>query len=81
MVGAIRDITWVAARISIDARSATASRPVNSIPVRKGAAARAGRPDVGDDAEAPIPMAHHRLELEVYGSHGMQAWRYDACSA
>src|SRR5690606_12651151 len=34
---------------------------------------------VGDDATPKIPMAQvigH--EIEIYGSHGMQAWRYDA---
>ena len=34
---------------------------------------------LGDDADARIPMAQvigH--ELELYGSHGMQAWRYGA---
>ena len=37
---------------------------------------------LGDDATPQIPMAQvigH--ELEIYGSHGMQAWRYDAMLA
>ena len=37
---------------------------------------------LGDHADASVPMsriiAH---ELEIYGSHGMQAWRYDAMLA
>ena len=32
---------------------------------------------VGDDLAPPIPMWRlHALEIELYGSHGMQAWRY-----
>ena len=32
---------------------------------------------IGDDARPVIPMWRlHAQEIELYGSHGMQAWRY-----
>ena len=37
---------------------------------------------LGDQATPQIPMAQViSRELEIYGSHGMQAWRYEAMLA
>jgi alcohol dehydrogenase len=37
---------------------------------------------LGDQSTPRIPMAQVvSYELEIYGSHGMQAWRYDAMLA
>ena len=37
---------------------------------------------LGDQSTPHIPMAQVIAhELEIYGSHGMQAWRYDAILA
>ena len=34
---------------------------------------------LGDHVNTPVPMAKViAYELEIYGSHGMQAWRYPA---
>lgn len=78
-VEAVREITGAGAHVSIDALG----HPVtcfNSIANlrRRGRHVQVGLM-LADHATPQIPMAQvigH--ELEIYGSHGMQAWRYDA---
>ncbi len=78
-VEAVREITGGGAHVSIDALG----HPVtcfNSIANlrRRGRHVQVGLM-LADHATPQIPMAQvigH--ELEIYGSHGMQAWRYDA---
>ena len=78
VVGAIRDLTGGGAHLSIDAlgHRVTARNSILGLK-RRGRHVQVGLM-LGDDTEAPIPMARIiGWELEVYGSHGMQAWRYD----
>ncbi len=78
VVGAIRDITGGGVHLSIDAlgHRVTARNSILGLK-RRGRHVQVGLM-LGDDTEAPIPMARIiGWELEVYGSHGMQAWRYD----
>lgn len=77
VVGAIRDITGGGAHLSIDAlgHRITAKNSILGLK-RRGRHVQVGLM-LGDDTEAPMPMARIiGWELEVYGSHGMQAWRY-----
>ncbi|TPW33461.1 zinc-dependent alcohol dehydrogenase family protein [Martelella alba] len=78
-VEAIRDITRGGAHVSIDALGSPATC-FNSIQNlrRRGRHVQVGLM-LGAQSTPKIPMAQvigH--ELEIYGSHGMQAWRYDA---
>lgn len=78
VAGAIRDLTGGGAHLSIDAlgHRITARNSILGLK-RRGRHVQVGL-ILGDDVEAPIPMARIiGWELEVYGSHGMQAWRYD----
>jgi alcohol dehydrogenase len=78
VVEAVREITGGGAHVSLDALGHTATC-VNSIRNlrRRGRHVQVGLMLAADAAPA-IPMgqviAH---ELEIYGSHGMQAWRYE----
>ena len=78
-VEAVREITGGGAHVSIDALG----HPVtcfNSIANlrRRGRHVQVGLM-LADHATPQIPMAQViGQELEIYGSHGMQAWRYDA---
>lgn len=79
VAGAVREITKGGAHASIDALGS----PVTCFNSIKNLRRRGRHVQVGLmlDAHATpqIPMAQvigH--ELEIYGSHGMQAWRYDA---
>ena len=78
-VEAVREITGAGAHVSIDALG----HPVtcfNSIANlrRRGRHVQVGLM-LADHATPQIPMAQViGQELEIYGSHGMQAWRYDA---
>ncbi|MXN51322.1 alcohol dehydrogenase catalytic domain-containing protein [Shinella sp. AETb1-6] len=79
---AVRDITGGGAHASVDALGS----PVTCFNSIKNLRRRGRHVQVGlmlaDHAAPQIPMAQvigH--ELEIYGSHGMQAWRYDAMLA
>ncbi len=78
-VEAIREITKGGAHVSIDALGspATCFNSISNLR-RRGRHVQVGLM-LGEHATPRIPMAQvigH--ELEIYGSHGMQAWRYDA---
>lgn len=79
---AVREVTGGGAQVSIDALGS----PVTCFNSIKNLRRRGRHVQVGlmlaDHATPQIPMAQvigH--ELEIYGSHGMQAWRYDAMLA
>ena len=79
---AVREITGGGAHASVDALGS----PVTCFNSIKNLRRRGRHVQVGlmlaDHATPAIPMAQvigH--ELEIYGSHGMQAWRYDAMLA
>ena len=82
VVEAVREITSGGAHVSIDALGHT-STCFNSIQNlrRRGRHIQVGLM-LGDQSMPRIPMAQVvSHELEIYGSHGMQAWRYDAMLA
>ena len=76
---AVKEITKGGAHVSIDAlgNSATCVNSIRNLR-RRGRHVQVGLM-LAEHATPAIPMglvlAH---ELEIYGSHGMQAWRYDA---
>jgi alcohol dehydrogenase len=79
VVAAVRDITAGGAHVSIDAlgHPTTCYNSISCLR-RRGRHVQVGLM-LGDHANPAIPMSRvigH--ELEIYGSHGMQAWRYDA---
>ena len=79
---AVREITKGGAHVSIDAlgHPVTCFNSIKNLR-RRGRHVQVGLM-VGEYATPQIPMAQvigH--ELEIYGSHGMQAWRYDAMLA
>ncbi|MBA3040355.1 MAG: zinc-dependent alcohol dehydrogenase family protein [Alphaproteobacteria bacterium] len=79
VAAAVRDITKGGAHASIDALGSpvTCFNSIKNLR-RRGRHVQVGLM-LGDHATPQIPMAQvigH--ELEIYGSHGMQAWRYDA---
>ncbi|WLE00992.1 zinc-dependent alcohol dehydrogenase family protein (plasmid) [Agrobacterium leguminum] len=81
-VEAVRDITKGGAHVSIDAlgNPMTCHNSIKNLR-RRGRHVQVGLM-LGEHATPKIPMAQvigH--ELEIYGSHGMQAWRYDAMLA
>ena len=76
---AVREITKGGAHVSIDAlgHPATCFNSIRNLR-RRGRHVQVGLM-LGEHATPSVPMAQvigH--ELEIYGSHGMQAWRYDA---
>ena len=76
---AVRDITGGGAHLSLDAlgSSITCSNSIRNLR-RRGRHVQVGLM-LGDHSTPRIPMAQVIAhELEIYGSHGMQAWRYDA---
>ncbi len=82
VVEAVRDITKGGAHVSIDAlgHPTTCFNSIKNLR-RRGRHVQVGLM-LGEHATPQIPMAQvigH--ELEIYGSHGMQAWRYDAMLA
>lgn len=79
VVEAVREITKGGAHVSIDAlgHPTTCFNSIQNLR-RRGRHVQVGLM-LGEQATPRIPMARvigH--ELEIYGSHGMQAWRYDA---
>jgi alcohol dehydrogenase len=82
VVEAVRDITGGGAHVSMDAlgHQSTCFNSIQNLR-RRGRHVQVGL-IVGDQGLARIPMARVIAhELEIYGSHGMQAWRYDAILA
>ena len=78
VVEAVREITGGGAHVSIDALGSPETC-FNSIANlrRRGRHVQVGLM-LGEDARAQIPMAQVIAEeLQIIGSHGMQAWRYD----
>ena len=76
---AVRDLTGGGAHVSVDAlgHAVTSYNSIRNLR-RRGRHVQIGLM-TGDDANARIPMAQViSHELEIYGSHGMQAWRYGA---
>jgi alcohol dehydrogenase len=79
VVGAVQEITQGGAHVSIDALGSPATC-FNSIKNlrRRGRHVQIGLM-LGEHSTPRIPMAHViAYELEIHGSHGMQAWRYEA---
>ena len=79
---AVREITSGGAHVSIDAlgHRVTSFNSIRNLR-RRGRHVQVGLM-LSDDAAPPVPMAQIiSHELEIYGSHGMQAWRYDAMLA
>lgn len=79
---AVRDATGGGAHVSVDAlgHPQTCCNSISNLR-RRGRHVQVGLM-LADHAMPQIPMARvigH--ELEIYGSHGMQAWRYDAMLA
>jgi alcohol dehydrogenase len=76
---AVKEITGGGAHVSIDAlgHQVTSFNSIRNLR-RRGRHVQVGLM-TGEDANARIPMAQViSQELELYGSHGMQAWRYGA---
>ena len=82
VIGAVRDLTGGGAHVSLDAlgHPATCFNSIANLR-RRGRHVQVGLM-LGDNAHPKVPMdrviAH---ELEILGSHGMQAFRYDAVFA
>lgn len=78
-VRAIRDLTSGGVDVSIDALGSTGTAISSIRSLRKrGRHIQVGLM-IGDDAKPVIPMWRlHASEVELHGSHGMQAWRYGA---
>ncbi|MDO9417241.1 zinc-dependent alcohol dehydrogenase family protein [Pararhizobium sp.] len=79
---AVREITGGGAHLSIDALGSpvTCFNSIKNLR-RRGRHVQVGLM-LGEHASPQIPMAQViSNELEIYGSHGMQAWRYQAMMA
>jgi len=79
VVATVRELTRGGAHVSIDAlgHPATCFNSIANLR-RRGRHVQVGLM-VAENATPSIPMAQViGRELEIYGSHGMQAWRYDA---
>jgi alcohol dehydrogenase len=79
VVKAIKQITNGGAHMSMDAlgHPATCGNSINNLR-RRGRHVQVGLM-LGDHVNTPVPMAKIiAYELEIRGSHGMQAWRYPA---
>jgi alcohol dehydrogenase len=75
----IKDATSGGVQVSIDALGSTSTSlsSVRSV-AKRGRHVQVGLM-LGDDAAPGIPMWRlHQNEIELFGSHGMQAWRYPA---
>lgn len=78
-VTSVRDLSSGGVKLSLDTLGSVETS-VNSIRslARRGRHVQVGLM-VGDDAKPVIPMWRlHANEIELYGSHGMQTWRYPA---
>ncbi|MCO5730344.1 zinc-dependent alcohol dehydrogenase family protein [Rhizobium sp. SSA_523] len=79
---AVREVTGGGAHVSVDAlgHPQTCCNSISNLR-RRGRHVQVGLM-LADHAMPQIPMARVIAhELEIYGSHGMQAWRYDAMLA
>ncbi|MCT7377158.1 zinc-dependent alcohol dehydrogenase family protein [Chelativorans salis] len=82
VVEAVQEITKGGAHVSIDAlgHQTTCFNSIQNLR-RRGRHVQVGLM-LGNQSKPRIPMAQViSHELEIYGSHGMQAWRYDAVLA
>ncbi len=82
VVEAVREVTGGGAHVSIDAlgHTTTCLHSISNLR-RRGRHVQVGLM-LGSHAAPPLPMGQViSHELEIYGSHGMQAWRYDAMLA
>jgi alcohol dehydrogenase len=82
VVEAVREISKGGAHVSIDAlgHQTTCFNSIQNLR-RRGRHVQVGLM-LGEQSTPRIPMAQViGQELEIYGSHGMQAWRYDAILA
>ena len=79
IASSIRDATNGGVDVSIDALGATTTSVDSIRSLRKqGRHIQVGLM-IGEDAKPVIPMWRlHAFEIELHGSHGMQAWRYPA---
>jgi alcohol dehydrogenase len=78
VIGAVREITHGGAHVSIDAlgHPSTCCNSIKNLR-RRGRHVQVGLM-LGEQATPQVPMAQVIAhELEIYGSHGMQAWRYE----
>jgi alcohol dehydrogenase len=78
-VEAVRDVTGGGAHVSVDAlgHPQTCCNSITNLR-RRGRHVQVGLM-LGEHSTPAIPMARViSQELEIYGSHGMQSWRYDA---
>ena len=78
-VEAVRDATGGGAHVSVDAlgHPQTCCNSITNLR-RRGRHVQVGLM-LGEHSTPAIPMARViSQELEIYGSHGMQSWRYDA---
>jgi alcohol dehydrogenase len=76
-VTVVRDLSGGGVTVSLDTlgSTATAVQSIRSLR-RRGRHVQVGLM-IGDDAGPVIPMWRlHAYEIEIFGSHGMQAWRY-----
>lgn len=76
-VAVVRELTGGGPDVSLDTlgSTTTAVQSMRSLR-RRGRHVQVGLM-IGDDVEPVIPMWRlHSYEIELYGSHGMQAWRY-----
>jgi alcohol dehydrogenase len=78
----VRQLSDGGCHVSIDALGSTSTALGSIQSLRKrGRHIQAGLM-IGDDARPEIPMWRlHTNEIELFGSHGMQAWRYPAMLA
>lgn len=79
VIEAVREISQGGAHVSIDAlgHPSTCCNSIRNLR-RRGRHVQVGLL-LGEHSTPSIPMAQViAYELEIYGSHGMQAWRYDA---
>lgn len=78
-VEAVREVTGGGAHVSVDAlgHPQTCCNSITNLR-RRGRHVQVGLM-LGEHSTPAIPMARViSQELEIYGSHGMQSWRYDA---
>jgi len=76
-VAAVRELTGGGAHVSVDALGSkvTSAQGIRSL-AKRGRHVQLGLL-LGDDSTPPTPLQNViKHELVVYGSHGMQAWRY-----
>lgn len=81
-VAAVKDTMGGGVEVSLDALGSTetSGNSIRSL-ARRGRHVQVGLM-IGDDARPVVPLWRlHTNEIELYGSHGMQSWRYPAMLA